>query len=460
MVSWVTLGNGDRRAFLTSADSSPIVLPFDWSDTNYIECVGGGQSGVSATLPGQTTAGGRGGCYARKNNWTGGGSHAVISFQIGSGGVVGTALDTWFVDTGTVLAKGGTINTTASIGDVKFAGGNRGIGDSQAAGGAAGPNGAGESAPDDDFGTGGAGDAGFGGTGGTDAAGGNGTEWDATHGSGGGGGASGNVSFAGGSYGGGGSGIGMSTGAASGGAGAAGLIVITYTPVPVTVSLGVTNSAAPGMARALAAFVTLAAINGALGFLRLASIQLMRLAVSPNPAIRWTGTKMLRTSNPAAAAVTKSGMVPLGSENAAVPIVTKLGQVMLRALNAAAARLSIYFFELPSACNTITVKAQDRTIVIECDPKTYEFPARYTPESMIYGADFTHRLGDGESIVTAVVEMMNGDLTVSNVQTDGRLITFRLSGGTVTYQRIAIRGITDATTANTIQAEAIIACYP
>lgn len=128
------------------------------------------------------------------------------------------------------------------------------------------------------------------------------------------------------------------------------------------------------------------------------------------------------------------------------------------------------FFEFPSDCNTITAQtqdrlvlaaSQDRIIVLDtCDPKTYAFPARYTAESMLYGVDFSHRLDPGESIVTAVAEVSQGDLTVSAVDTDGTTITFRLTGGTVAYQRLNVRGVTDATPPNTIQVEATIACYP
>jgi hypothetical protein len=215
MVSWTTLGNGDKRAFLTTADSSPLAVPSDWnSSANKIECLGAGAGDAG------------GGCaYASKSNVTLTAS-GTASFQVG----VADTSDTWFKTSATVFAQsavGGTGGqASSSIGDICYSGGDGPGFFGSGGGGAAGPHGPGNSASGDD---GGSGDAGFGGAGGVAAAGGNGTEWDSTHGSGGGGGGSFSTAGAGGgNYGGGGS-----ADAATGsfpGPGANGLIVITYTP--------------------------------------------------------------------------------------------------------------------------------------------------------------------------------------------------------------------------------------
>ena len=79
-------------------------VPIDWNPNgNTVEVIGGGGAGF--------TAAGGGGAYSKKNNvaLTPG---ATVSIQIGAGGTccsIGQqdATDTWFVSSGTVMAKGG-----------------------------------------------------------------------------------------------------------------------------------------------------------------------------------------------------------------------------------------------------------------------------------------------------------------------------------------------------------------
>jgi len=131
-----------------------------------VECWGGGGNGGRANSAGQATGGGGGGAYSRLNYMavTPGSS---ISYFIGAGGL-GTAGasnggDTWFSTSANVMAKGGTgvaLNATAggaggqasaSIGDLKYNGGNGGTGSGPAGscsasgggGGGAGSTGAG-----------------------------------------------------------------------------------------------------------------------------------------------------------------------------------------------------------------------------------------------------------------------------------------------------------------------------
>lgn len=101
----------------------------------YVECWGGGGAGGSRTNSGRS-GGGAGGAYAASTLTVTPG--ATISYSVGNGGVAGApdGADTWFSSSSTVLAKGGDgvpYNTngggtaaavTASIGDVRYKGGN------------------------------------------------------------------------------------------------------------------------------------------------------------------------------------------------------------------------------------------------------------------------------------------------------------------------------------------------
>lgn len=239
------------RIFLTTPGAGTWTVPADCQKAT-IECIGGGASGGSLWWGGPESYGGGGGAYSKLNEieLTPGDS---ISYSVGLGGVHPSGssahwvsgTDTWFKSTSDVLAKGANHNTggqaSASVGDVKYNGGNGGpvagaYGGS--GGGAGGLNGNGKDGIRGDVnpapGTYGSGDDGYGGNGaGYGGGGGNGAEWDATHGSGGGGGGN---SFngnggKGGAYGAGGGGNYRLDLGAVPGAGADGIIVITYTPI-------------------------------------------------------------------------------------------------------------------------------------------------------------------------------------------------------------------------------------
>lgn len=213
-------------------------VPQDFGNVNSIEAIGGGSDG---NAPGGTLgSGGGAGAYVKKNNVSlvpG----ASISYHIGDHVAFGAGQDsTWFNNTSLVLAQGAASNlggqSASSHGDTKFSGGSVSAG-GFGGGGAAGPHGDGQ---DGVFCSGGFGVGGTGDNGNT-AAGANGTQFDASHGSGGGGTTSclgGTGGTAGGAYGAGGGG-GDPVGGGSQGAGRQGLIVITYTPLNRRVASGV-----------------------------------------------------------------------------------------------------------------------------------------------------------------------------------------------------------------------------
>lgn len=252
----------DVRIFLTSGSSWTV--PADCISAA-IECIGGGAGGVAGHYN-YGWPGGGGGAYSKKNSLalTPGDS---VSFQIGSGGGSNSAGgDTWFKSTSDVLAKGAEAGNSSDynyvpkggqasdgVGDVKYSGGNGGLGQgygkaSGGGGGAAGLNADGNNGLTGTNvngwygGAGGRGDGIYGGLGGAQSdswsatpVGQPGTEWDSTHGSGGGGTGTSNSNNgynggAGGLYGGGGGGAGFPV-SRSGGSGRQGLIVITYSPV-------------------------------------------------------------------------------------------------------------------------------------------------------------------------------------------------------------------------------------
>lgn len=237
--------------YLTSGTTWTV--PFDWNNSNnYVICWGGGGGGRSATAFNSAGGGGGGGGCSIKNNiaLT---PLSSVSYSVGAAGAAGATAtaggDTWFVSTGTVLAKGGSPGTTlggaggniGNIGDVVYAGGAGGNSTSGAGGGGGGGGG--------NSGAGGAGGTattsttgGNGGAGGAPAGGAGGTSTTSTGGAGsnggaGGGGAGGSVlsnrGYNGGAAGlwggGGGGGAGGFLGSGVGGAGAQGLIAIVYT---------------------------------------------------------------------------------------------------------------------------------------------------------------------------------------------------------------------------------------
>ncbi len=134
MVTWTTLGNGDKRAVISGDDGiASIVVPLDYnSSANTIEATGGGG--------GSYQYGSGGGAYASIVNFVAT-PGASINISVGTKGLgsnkVSTATsggDTWFDATTTLLAKGGTKSgsggggaggaSTASFGATKFKGGN------------------------------------------------------------------------------------------------------------------------------------------------------------------------------------------------------------------------------------------------------------------------------------------------------------------------------------------------
>jgi hypothetical protein len=269
---------GTTIIYLTSG--STWTVPSDWNNANNtIEAIGAGGTGPSGASPAR--GGGGGGAYAKAVNVSLE-SLTQVQYQIGAGGGTagsgtGPTANTWFKDASTLVAAGGASGTTAgggaggsaanSVGAVVFSGGNGGFHNSSGynlgggGGGAAGQNGAGGSGGNGVYNSypGGGGGANGGANGGTGSAGagasgggngglgrfsglypgGNGTNFDATHGSGGGGGGGALKAPAGGGlYGGGGG-----SGTAGTGLGAPGLLIITYTPGVATCSVSLTPSA-------------------------------------------------------------------------------------------------------------------------------------------------------------------------------------------------------------------------
>lgn len=208
-------------AFITTIGSSNFSVLTDGENIT-VELLGGGEGANNGTTSGI------GGSYSKSViSYVSGTSIPVV---VGAGGAGGNPPliggDTKW-NTNVIVAPGGGSATT-QVGTFKSTGGSYG-------GGAAGPNGNGNSG---NASVGGSGDNGYGGTGGLlEGNGGNGTEWDATHGSGGGGGPgqNGNTGGNGGLYGGGG-GIAASPNPV-GGSGGQGLIVVTYNSPPSASSI-------------------------------------------------------------------------------------------------------------------------------------------------------------------------------------------------------------------------------
>lgn len=241
----------------TTGSNQTYTSPVDWNNaSNTIELLAGGGGGNNSN--GFNGTGGGGGEYGKTTNFTfATPGTTTATYQLGAGGGgASNGGNTWFNGTtqggatlGAIHGNAGAAGSgprsggsggTGGVGTTHFAGGRGGnlTGSGAAAsggGGAAGSTGAGNQGVDSSSSTigiataGGSGDAGSGGAGGTAGnVGGNGTEWDASHGSGGGGGGTtSGGGKAGGNYGGGGSGSQTSS---AGGAGIQGIIVVTYTP--------------------------------------------------------------------------------------------------------------------------------------------------------------------------------------------------------------------------------------
>lgn len=90
----------------------------------------------------------------------------------------------------------------------------------------------------------------------------------------------------------------------------------------------------------------------------------------------------------------------------------------------------------------------------------YQFPPRYTPEELDYAVEWTDWLEPAETIVTATVTLMAGDLTISRISNNDKTVLFWLTGGTTVYQRLAVTIATDNIPARIREIEATIACFP
>lgn len=223
--------------FLTSGTTW--VVPNDFGSINTIEVIGHGATGDTTCASPSITRGGGGGAYSKAVNVLLA-PGATINVHFGLQSEEGAPDGVWLKTSGTVYAESGFNGAGCAnpgqggraangVGATKFSGGQGSLGSGGGAGigaggGAAGPHGDGGDAavPSPDA-VGGVGDAGFGGAGGSTAPGdgGNGTEFDASHGAGGGGGSNAAI---GGGFG------GLYGGGGSFNVGAPGLIVITYTP--------------------------------------------------------------------------------------------------------------------------------------------------------------------------------------------------------------------------------------
>lgn len=245
------------QIFLTGTNGSIVnwADPGDWNPVNKVELIGAGGPGATGVTDAAGGGGGAGGAYAIANNMT---LTFPVKYAVFNSGT-GLSSCTMFNSTGTAFsttpgelkAENGRLGGTGNGGAAStqffpagFAGGkggntsSNGFGDrGGGGGGAGGPSGAGVAGAVGSTTAAGVGGTGNGGTvagGGVGAAGGDGTQFDATHGCGGGGGGSpwNAAAGRGGNYGGGGGGGGNNdAGFRTGGAPAQGLIIITYTPL-------------------------------------------------------------------------------------------------------------------------------------------------------------------------------------------------------------------------------------
>ncbi len=182
------LSNGVCVGYLTTTGAQQWAIPWDWSNTNMIEVMGGGGGGSGNTpLANANGAGaGGGGAYASVSNTAG--LSQNIDYYVGAGGGGGSSADgtegetTWFGNAASassiVCANGGAPGTTYfsgaggtkcnGIGGAGYSGGNGGNGGGAGegggggGGGAAGPDGIGQ-AGGDGGGDGGGGGGGAGG---------------------------------------------------------------------------------------------------------------------------------------------------------------------------------------------------------------------------------------------------------------------------------------------------------
>lgn len=88
------------------------------------------------------------------------------------------------------------------------------------------------------------------------------------------------------------------------------------------------------------------------------------------------------------------------------------------------------------------------------------FPPRFTPEALDYAFHLIDSAVEPWTIASATVEMVEGDLVVSDIDWNADTVTFWLTGGTIIYQRVACTMITNSTPPRTYVAEATIVCNP
>ncbi len=264
--TFVDLGDGRCRAFITYGSPLTFVAPTDWTAVNTIEVVGGGGGGNS------TGNGGGGGGYSKSTNvsLSNISPGETVTIKIGAGGLGGsgtgggTGGDTYickstvnctsyndadiltsarggFGGNGSTGGAGGS--TSGTTGNNRYSGAAGATFNSKEGGGGGtggvSSNGLAGSGTTGAGGNGGTGSGGIGGTwlAGTGNPGGVGTAW-GTSGPGGGGGGSSGIGGAGALYGGGGGG--GNTG--NGGQGGDGIIVITYTPPPPTITVAASGA--------------------------------------------------------------------------------------------------------------------------------------------------------------------------------------------------------------------------
>lgn len=221
---------------------------------------------------------------------------------------------------------------------------------------------------------------------------------------------------------------------------------------------------AGSIARHLAASVTLAGTTTPTPSVNKGFTPILAVTTQPEAALRLNVSPAFPPVPVAAQPSLARGVtIPLvGSVTPVASVARHLAaQVVFRALAIVAPSIAARLFHLPDECSIVTLPAQDTVIMFEtCELKTGQFPARYTPESRLYGMDFSRRLDGGEVIDVPDVNLMDGDIVISDVQSNDTTVTFRLTGGSPIYQRLAIRVTTTATPPNIYQGEATIACYP
>jgi hypothetical protein len=270
-VTWTTLANGDKRAFLTPSSTSPLSVPADWNNAaNTIECIGPGGSSYGSSAGG-------GGAYAGSTNVVLTPSGTAAFAVVGEDPTVFNGnVENIVADCASEAAPGDPGNC---LGDLIYGGGFASV---VAGGGAAGPLGAGEDA--------------VGATAGAGAE----SPWGATYAPGYGGAAG----HDGANYGG---------GAGINGAGGAGLIVITYTPtggvLHRTLSLGTGTFTVSGQALNLKASLKLALAAGSF------AIAGKAIAMTIGQATGWIPVNARTTTwtNGSAASPTWTPVAPTGA---------------------------------------------------------------------------------------------------------------------------------------------------